>query len=261
MNKWMGKALVIDENLTQRKTLSGYLSAHFECFDCANPEQALELIRDNTYALIITEIRFSGRMQEDFLTGIKEHQPGARILASTAFASPETVYAAQRGQADGLLVKPIQARTLYSKIDALFEFPVQPIRRSLPLLSELRITLVREGAFAILKLAGKVTGPACHTLRNMLCNLIRKGVRRIAMDLENVTHIDNTGLQLIHQVCHSLKILSGELCLFNIMKVLGRITEHLDVITNVRLFLDRDEFEAGALTVTGYRMAFPQSQR
>jgi len=261
MNKLMGKALIIDENLTQRKTLSGYLAPFFDCQECGTKESALELLRDNLFTLIITEIRFNNVSSEDYLLRLKELQPDARILAATADPTPQTVYTAQRGQMDGLLVKPIKAKTLYDKVEMLFEQPVKTLRAESAVIRELKITLERLGAYVVVNLSGRIIGSTCSLLRNTVSGLISKGIRKIALNLESVWAIDNAGLQFIHQACHTLKTLAGEFCLFNIMKVLSSITANLKVMESVSLFLNEKEFETKAEKEDTGRMVFPQGLR
>ena len=252
----MKKALVVDENITQRKTIVSYLKSQFECTDCATPAQALQLMHEHYYDIIITEMEFSQKIDNEFLAQLKQVQNHIRVIMTTRQPDENTVFVAARNDVDAILLKPISQKTLFNKIQELLSISVMP-HKAFSVIANLSMRVQKIGHYAIISLAGRLISSTFPQLKAGISNLLKRGVRNFALNMDKVSTIDQSAFRSILQTFKYLKQLSGSLCLFNVVNVLAAITASADLMNQVPVYLEESEFKANILKEYACGMAYP----
>ncbi|OGK13460.1 MAG: hypothetical protein A2W80_19660 [Candidatus Riflebacteria bacterium GWC2_50_8] len=85
------------------------------------PEQALELMKSQSFHLVITDLRMPGMDGLSFLRQVKELDPDAEVLLVTAFASVGSAVEAIKIGALDYFEKPVNLAWLEAKIKAIAE--------------------------------------------------------------------------------------------------------------------------------------------
>lgn len=250
------KALIVDENITQRKTIISYLKNRFECTDCATPAQALQLLHDHYFDLVITEKEFESVENKEYLGQIKQIQNQTRVIMMTGYPDEAAVFLAAQNEVDSILVKPINCKTLFGKIDELMSFSLVPQKTS-PLLSRLNMRIQKIGHYAIISLVGRLVSTTFPNLKASISNLLKRGVKNIALNLEKLTEIDQYGFRLILSTFKQLKGLSGSLCLFNVLHLLSNLTSQNELMEQVPVYLEEGEFKENILKEFACGMSYP----
>lgn len=94
-------------------TLRGYAAE-----TCESGEEALDLLAEGAWALIISDLRLPGMDGQQLLRQAAQLQPQARRVLITGFGTPETeLWACQ--EVDEYLVKPFTAQRLLEAIQRL----------------------------------------------------------------------------------------------------------------------------------------------
>lgn len=103
------RVLVADDDETTRRVVLRVLQAagHDAC-EASSAEEALKLFRNDSFALVITDIYMERMTGLDLLDEIKQHDPGAMVVVMTSNASIETATSALRSGAYDYLVKPFE---------------------------------------------------------------------------------------------------------------------------------------------------------
>lgn len=111
-------------------------------------------------------------------------------------------------------------------------------------MTNLKITERQNGLITILDLDGKIKlGEGSTELHKELGLLVEKGEKKILLNLENVSHIDSSGLGELVTGYNTLQKTGGELKLFNLSdKVHGLMT-----VTRLLTVFDIYENEAEAV--------------
>jgi len=107
-------ALVVDDERNVRFMLREVLSKDgFEVMCAADGDEALELLRDTSFDLIVLDLRLGGRIDGiRLLRTARWRWPNSAVVILTAHASLDTAVEAIREDVDGYLLKPIEARDL-----------------------------------------------------------------------------------------------------------------------------------------------------
>ncbi len=119
------RLLVVDDEPSILFALSDYLGTLDYTVDCASDlTTAQTLLREETYSLIIADLRLGGIESEEGLvivTCVKQHCPGTRIVLITAYGSPGLEVEALKRGADMVLNKPIALAKLAQIVSTLIE--------------------------------------------------------------------------------------------------------------------------------------------
>jgi anti-sigma B factor antagonist len=100
------------------------------------------------------------------------------------------------------------------------------------------------GDVAVLDFSGKITlGEGSSTLRKMIADLVKKGHRKILLDLGDVDYIDSSGIGEMVAAYTSVRGAQGEL---KIVRLTKRVHDILQ-ITRLYTVFDVQPDEAGAL--------------
>jgi two-component system chemotaxis response regulator CheY len=258
-NTNMKKALIVDENITQRKTIASYLKAQFECTDCSSTVQALQLLHEHYYDIIITEMEFSMAVAESFLSEIKKIQNHVRVLMMTCNPDENTVFIAAKNDVDAILVKPLSQKSLFNKIQELLSVSFQP-KKTLAMAASLSMRIQKVGTYAIISLAGRLLSSTFPRLKAGISNLLKRGVRNFALNMDKLIAIDQSGFRFILQTFKYLKQLSGSLCLFNVVNVLAALSSNTELAAIVPIYLEESEFKTSILKEYAHGMAYPHRE-
>ncbi len=117
------KILVVDDEGDFLETLINRLNKRkIATRGCASGEEALRLMRENRFDVIVLDIKMPGGMDGiETLREIKKIQPEADVILLTGHASLETSVEGMREGAYDYLLKPIKLEDLLEKLAQAFE--------------------------------------------------------------------------------------------------------------------------------------------
>lgn len=102
------KILLIEDEDTLRESLKRVLSKEgYDITGVDSAEAALDLLDDNSYDLILTDVILPGISGIELLKRIRERLPDQIVVVMTAFASLETAVESLRSGAYDYIIKPI----------------------------------------------------------------------------------------------------------------------------------------------------------
>jgi len=103
------KLLIVDDELSQRELLSGYLSKNgFDVKDFNSGELALKMYPSFFSPVALIDMKMPGMDGLELLRKLKEINPYIQVIMLTAFGSVETAVSAMRDGAFDYLTKPIE---------------------------------------------------------------------------------------------------------------------------------------------------------
>lgn len=112
------KILIVDDELLVRNFLTETLKRkHFEVQSAESGMKALGLLRENSYDLVITDMRMPDLTGIDLIKKIKELSPNTLVVVITAFGSIENAVEAMRLGAFNYLIKPFSPDTIEAIIE------------------------------------------------------------------------------------------------------------------------------------------------
>lgn len=116
------KILVVDDEDIIRESLSFILKKEKYVVDeAANGKIAFEMLKDNTYDLVITDLEMPEMKGIELLNEIRKMNMQTNTIVITAYGSMETAIAALRSGASDYILKPIEFDELLIKVKKLFE--------------------------------------------------------------------------------------------------------------------------------------------
>jgi DNA-binding NtrC family response regulator len=118
----MKHILVVDDDATIRKSLSGALSdAGTEVRAVEDAEKALALIDESLPDVVVSDVRMPGMDGVALLKVLKERAPSVDVILMTAFDDMPTVVSAMREGACDFLVKPLDLHDLRRVVEKVFQ--------------------------------------------------------------------------------------------------------------------------------------------
>jgi len=118
--------LIIDDEPHIRLILSTALEGLASRVDTADSaEEALEVLQDHPYDVVVSDIRMPGMDGLELLQRIRAEQPWVRVLLMTAHGTMDTVIEAMRLGASDFMPKPIDHKHLRDVVGALLDSPEQ----------------------------------------------------------------------------------------------------------------------------------------
>lgn len=118
----VNKVLIVDDEVLVREFLLETLNR--KGIDAATADdgyKAIELLQDNEYDLIITDMKMPGVTGIDLLKKVKELYPRTVVVVITAYATVENAVEAMRLGAFNYLLKPFTPETIETIIDKASE--------------------------------------------------------------------------------------------------------------------------------------------
>ena len=109
--------LVVDDELAQRELVSGFLKKQgFEVAVAGSGEKALELFRQESFDLVLTDQKMPNMSGLDLLQAIRAINPETAVVLMTAYGSIEAAVSSIKGGATDYLTKPLNLDELLFRI-------------------------------------------------------------------------------------------------------------------------------------------------
>lgn len=109
----MEKILVIDDDQSIRKTLTGYLKKqNYEVLSADNGLEGIKITKNELPDLVITDIRMPGADGFEVLKNVKEIDPHIHVIIITAFDDMQTTVKAMQQGAYDYIEKPLEIEDL-----------------------------------------------------------------------------------------------------------------------------------------------------
>ncbi|KPJ79025.1 MAG: hypothetical protein AMJ54_00800 [Deltaproteobacteria bacterium SG8_13] len=116
------RILVVDDELIVRDSLKEWLEEEGFSVDMADSgAQALQKLANDTFHLMLTDIKMPGMDGVELLEKAKEDQPGMCVVMMTAYATVETAVEAMKIGAFDYLVKPFEPDKLIPMVVRIYE--------------------------------------------------------------------------------------------------------------------------------------------
>lgn len=121
----------------------------------------------------------------------------------------------------------------------------------------LEISIRKTGDISILDLRGRSTiGGESELLSSRLNKLVDSGVRKLVLNLADLTQLDSSGISVIVETCVSLRRKTGDL---KLLYPCGRV---LEVLTVLRLLDVIESFEEESQALGSFRLrSYPRYTR
>ncbi|MBN1384347.1 MAG: response regulator [Elusimicrobia bacterium] len=120
MNK--EKILVVDDDSDARKGIVKSLKADgYDIHDAENGEQALEMIKVDSYDLVLTDLKMSEIDGVGVLEEVKKKDPSCPVIIMTSYGSIETDLQAKKTGVSSFFTKPVNMDRLRLKIKKILE--------------------------------------------------------------------------------------------------------------------------------------------
>jgi two-component system NtrC family sensor kinase len=173
------RVLVVDDEEQVRDLLSNYLGASYPCSKAASADEALQLLAEEPYALVIADVVMPGRNGIELLREITSRYPDTMVVMVSGIARTQRVLDAVRLGAYDYLLKPcdldvlsmtveraLERRALlraarYYKVD--LERRNEELRRSKAELESLQAQIIQSEKMASL---GQLAAGVAHELNN-----------------------------------------------------------------------------------------------
>ena len=113
--------LIVDDEAPIRSVLRDLLCDTYECVEASSAEEALALLRDNPYELVISDITMAGMSGLEMIPHIKNISPDAVIVMISGMQTIESAINALRRGAFDYLMKPFDLRQVEAAIARAYE--------------------------------------------------------------------------------------------------------------------------------------------
>jgi diguanylate cyclase (GGDEF)-like protein len=104
----LARVLVVDDDRFQRELVRDVLSDRAEVEECADAEQALRVLAEGSFDLILSDLTMPGRSGLELLQAVLRDHPGTDFVLVTANASVSSAVEALRMGATDYLEKPVR---------------------------------------------------------------------------------------------------------------------------------------------------------
>jgi len=122
MNMQERNVLVVDDEKNILKVVSMTLKKKNYNVDTArSPEEAIEKFNNNSYSLIITDIKLPGKTGMDLLEYVKSREPDIPVIMITAFGTIASAISAMKKGAFNYLTKPVNSDELLTVMKEAIE--------------------------------------------------------------------------------------------------------------------------------------------
>ena len=109
--------LVVDDELAQRELVSGFLKKQgFNVTSAESGEKALELFRQESFDLVLTDQKMPAMSGLDLLQAIHAINPETAVVLMTAYGSIESAVSSIKGGAIDYLTKPLNLEELFFRV-------------------------------------------------------------------------------------------------------------------------------------------------
>ncbi|MCF8085865.1 MAG: sigma-54 dependent transcriptional regulator [Desulfohalobiaceae bacterium] len=116
--------LVVDDEEDFAKGLTRMLAVQYPGYDCryvTTMDEALEILRREEVALVLTDLRMPGKDGWDMLAQGRVIQPETSLVVITAYGSIDSAVQALKSGAYDFLTKPVDEEHLFTVVDKVLE--------------------------------------------------------------------------------------------------------------------------------------------
>jgi len=120
------KILIVDDELIMRESLAGWLERdghHVQT--AASGEEALEILKDARFDILLVDIKMEGISGLDVLKQIKDSDPEVEVVMITAYGSISSAIEAMKNGAYDYLLKPFDPNELGVLIEKIIQHQAQ----------------------------------------------------------------------------------------------------------------------------------------
>ncbi len=118
MTEGWGAILVVDDDADMREVVHDMLKDRgHQVTTAGSGQEALQLLGEEDYAVVLTDLRMKGLQGLELLTEIKRLYPDINVILMTAFGSVETAVEAMKHGASDYLTKPVRKDELVRVIE------------------------------------------------------------------------------------------------------------------------------------------------
>ena len=112
--------LIVEDEPIVRESLHDWLSAHgYQVATAENGEQALQIIKQQSFGVVIIDLRLPDMDGNAVLEKAREYRPDLKCIIITAYPSEETTLNAMKLGAEDYIVKPFDPQELEDLIREL----------------------------------------------------------------------------------------------------------------------------------------------
>ena len=115
------RILVVDDSATIRRMFSKCLEDRYECFEAESVQEALTLLRQSEFALVLTDIIMPGMSGIELLRKIIETYPDTAVIMVSGVDRPQRALDAVRLGAFDYLIKPCDLEVLELTVERALE--------------------------------------------------------------------------------------------------------------------------------------------
>ena len=113
-----GAILVVDDDADMRELVQDMLKDRgHQVTTAGNGQEALKLLGEKDYAVVLSDLRMKGMQGIELLTEIKKTFPDISVILMTAFGSVETAVEAMKHGASDYLTKPVKKDELIRVVE------------------------------------------------------------------------------------------------------------------------------------------------
>lgn len=113
--------LIVDDEESIRVSLEGILKKKYYAKTADSGSMALEMLQNDCYDLILSDIMMNGMTGIELLKKVKESFPEIPVLLMTGYSSLSTAIEAMRLGASDYLIKPYSKKVIFSSITRCLE--------------------------------------------------------------------------------------------------------------------------------------------
>jgi DNA-binding NtrC family response regulator len=125
--------LVVDDKASMRDLLeAAFADKGFSVTTASNGDEAVTLIRDQTFDVVITDLKMPGKDGLDVLKAAKEVSLDTQVLVITAYGTMETAVEAMRLGAKDFIAKPFKLAEIELKVDKILREQNRAAREAQP---------------------------------------------------------------------------------------------------------------------------------
>src|ERR1700747_598132 len=118
------RILIVDDDHAQRSLLETFLQTHgYQTRATASGEAALQLLQEEKYAMMISDVRMPGMSGLETLRRVRQKHPDLPVLLVTAFADIRSAVNAMRDGAVNYLAKPIYLEEFIASVRKALHTP------------------------------------------------------------------------------------------------------------------------------------------
>ncbi len=104
-----GSILVVDDDPSVRELLKDLLlMSDYDVVACESPFEALDLVKNHSFDLVITDLMMPGMSGMDLVKALKDHDPALPVIMVTAYPTLDTAVGVMKEGAYDFITKPFE---------------------------------------------------------------------------------------------------------------------------------------------------------